>query len=425
VLKQFLLLVQDINNSIIEYNWENKIIMSIEIIVPSLGESVSEAAIAKWHKKQGDVVKVDELLLELETEKVTLAVHALSSGVISKILKNEGDTVYVGESVGQITEGAVSSVASPSTLDKEIQQQPASINKIDVPPSVQRLVSENKLQLADIKGTGREGRVTKGDVLEFINTPPAKETELPVINNVIANVVRANEGMVERVKMSRLRKTIADRLKQSQNTAAILTTFNEIDMLKVINLRMQYREEFEKKHGVKLGFMSFFVKATIEALKAVPSVNAEIEGDEILYKNYYDIGVAVGTEQGLVVPIVRQADKLSFAKVEKEIAGLGKKAREGKLSMYDLSGGTFTISNGGVYGSLLSTPIINPPQSGILGLHKTEERPVVVNGKIEIRPMMYIALSYDHRIIDGKEAVTFLVKIKGLIENPEKLLLNL
>ncbi|MFU7501521.1 MULTISPECIES: 2-oxoglutarate dehydrogenase complex dihydrolipoyllysine-residue succinyltransferase [unclassified Candidatus Tisiphia] len=399
--------------------------MSIEIIVPSLGESVSEAAIAKWHKKQGDVVKVDELLLELETEKVTLAVHALSSGVISKILKNEGDTVYVGESVGQITEGAVSSVASPSTLDKEIQQQPASINKIDVPPSVQRLVSENKLQLADIKGTGREGRVTKGDVLEFINTPPAKETELPVINNVIANVVRANEGMVERVKMSRLRKTIADRLKQSQNTAAILTTFNEIDMLKVINLRMQYREEFEKKHGVKLGFMSFFVKATIEALKAVPSVNAEIEGDEILYKNYYDIGVAVGTEQGLVVPIVRQADKLSFAKVEKEIAGLGKKAREGKLSMSDLSGGTFTISNGGVYGSLLSTPIINPPQSGILGLHKTEERPVVVNGKIEIRPMMYIALSYDHRIIDGKEAVTFLVKIKGLIENPEKLLLNL
>ncbi|UCM92787.1 MAG: 2-oxoglutarate dehydrogenase complex dihydrolipoyllysine-residue succinyltransferase [Rickettsia endosymbiont of Cimex lectularius] len=399
--------------------------MSIEIIVPSLGESVSEAAIAKWHKKQGDVVKVDELLLELETEKVTLAVHALSSGVISKILKNEGDTVYVGESVGQITEGAVSSVASPSTLDKEIQQQPASINKIDVPPSVQRLVSENKLQLADIKGTGREGRVTKGDVLEFINTPPAKETELPVINNVIANAVRANEGMVERVKMSRLRKTIADRLKQSQNTAAILTTFNEIDMLKVINLRMQYREEFEKKHGVKLGFMSFFVKATIEALKAVPSVNAEIEGDEILYKNYYDIGVAVGTEQGLVVPIVRQADKLSFAKVEKEIAGLGKKAREGKLSMSDLSGGTFTISNGGVYGSLLSTPIINPPQSGILGLHKTEERPVVVNGKIEIRPMMYIALSYDHRIIDGKEAVTFLVKIKGLIENPEKLLLNL
>lgn len=249
--------MQDINNSIIEYNWENKIIMNIEIIVPSLGESVSEAAIAKWHKKQGDAVKVDELLLELETEKVTLEVNALSSGAISKILKNEGDTVYVGESVGQITEGEASSVASPSTLDKEIKQQTASTNKVDVPPSVQRLVSENKLQLADIKGTGREGRVTKGDVLEFINTPPVKETELLVI----ANVVRANEGMVERVKMSRLRKTIADRLKQSQNTAAILTTFNEIDMLKVINLRMQYREEFEKKHGVKLGFMSFFCKS--------------------------------------------------------------------------------------------------------------------------------------------------------------------
>ncbi|WP_375319007.1 2-oxoglutarate dehydrogenase complex dihydrolipoyllysine-residue succinyltransferase [Candidatus Tisiphia endosymbiont of Oplodontha viridula] len=400
--------------------------MSIEIIVPSLGESVSEATIAKWHKKQGDVVKVDELLLELETEKVTLEVNAVASGVISGIFKNEGDTVSVGESVGQITEGAVSAVALPSTLDKntltkEVQQQPVNINSIAPPPSVRRLVSENKLPLDDIKGTGRDGRVTKGDVLEFINSSSINETKPPVVTNIAL----ANEGAVERVKMSRLRKTIADRLKQSQNTAAILTTFNEIDMLKVINLRMQYREEFEKKHGVKLGFMSFFVKATIEALKAVASVNAEIEGDEILYKNYYDIGVAVGTEQGLVVPIVRQADKLSFAGIEKEIAGLGKKAREGKLSMSDLSGGTFTISNGGVYGSLLSTPIINPPQSGILGLHKTEERPVVVNGKIEIRPMMYIALSYDHRIIDGKEAVTFLVKIKELIENPERLLLSL
>ncbi|WP_341757104.1 MULTISPECIES: 2-oxoglutarate dehydrogenase complex dihydrolipoyllysine-residue succinyltransferase [unclassified Candidatus Tisiphia] len=400
--------------------------MSIEIIVPSLGESVSEATIAKWHKKQGDVVKVDELLLELETEKVTLEVNAVASGVISGIFKNEGDTVSVGESVGQITEGAVSAVALPSTPDKntltkEVQQQPVNINSIAPPPSVRRLVSENKLPLDDIKGTGRDGRVTKGDVLEFINSSSINETKPPVVTNIAL----ANEGAVERVKMSRLRKTIADRLKQSQNTAAILTTFNEIDMLKVINLRMQYREEFEKKHGVKLGFMSFFVKATIEALKAVASVNAEIEGDEILYKNYYDIGVAVGTEQGLVVPIVRQADKLSFAGIEKEIAGLGKKAREGKLSMSDLSGGTFTISNGGVYGSLLSTPIINPPQSGILGLHKTEERPVVVNGKIEIRPMMYIALSYDHRIIDGKEAVTFLVKIKELIENPERLLLSL
>lgn len=399
--------------------------MTIEITVPSLGESVSEATIAKWHKKQGDVVKVDELLLELETEKVTLEVNAVSSGVISKIFKNEGDTVSVGDSVGQITEGAVSAVALPSTSGKEVQQQPANINSIASPPSVRRLVSENKLSLDDIKGTGREGRVTKGDVLEFINSPTTTSSIQATESPIVSNIALANAGAVERVRMSRLRKTIADRLKQSQNTAAILTTFNEIDMLKVINLRMQYREEFEKKHGVKLGFMSFFVKATIEALKVVASVNAEIEGDEILYKNYYDIGVAVGTEQGLVVPIVRQADKLSFAGIEKEITGLGKKAREGKLSMSDLSGGTFTISNGGVYGSLLSTPIINPPQSGILGLHKTEERPVAINGKIEIRPMMYVALSYDHRIIDGKEAVTFLVKIKELIENPDRLLLNL
>ncbi|WP_425360051.1 MULTISPECIES: 2-oxoglutarate dehydrogenase complex dihydrolipoyllysine-residue succinyltransferase [unclassified Candidatus Tisiphia] len=399
--------------------------MTIEITVPSLGESVSEATIAKWHKKQGDVVKVDELLLELETEKVTLEVNAVSSGVISKIFKNEGDTVSVGDSVGQITEGAFSAVALPSTLGKEVQQQPTNINSIASPPSVRRLVSENKLSLDDIKGTGREGRVTKGDVLGFINSPTTASSIQATESPIVSNIALANAGAVERVRMSRLRKTIADRLKQSQNTAAILTTFNEIDMLKVINLRMQYREEFEKKHGVKLGFMSFFVKATIEALKVVASVNAEIEGDEILYKNYYDIGVAVGTEQGLVVPIVRQADKLSFAGIEKEITGLGKKAREGKLSMSDLSGGTFTISNGGVYGSLLSTPIINPPQSGILGLHKTEERPVAINGKIEIRPMMYVALSYDHRIIDGKEAVTFLVKIKELIENPDRLLLNL
>ncbi|MCC8482968.1 MAG: 2-oxoglutarate dehydrogenase complex dihydrolipoyllysine-residue succinyltransferase [Rickettsia endosymbiont of Labidopullus appendiculatus] len=400
--------------------------MTIEITVPSLGESVSEATIAKWHKKQGDVVKVDELLLELETEKVTLEVNAVSSGVISKISKNEGDTVSVGDSVGQITEGAVSAVALPSMSGKEVQQQPInSIRPLSSPPSVRRLVSENKLSLDDIKGTGREGRVTKGDVLGFINSPTTTSSIPATESPIVSNIALANAGAVERVRMSRLRKTIADRLKQSQNTAAILTTFNEIDMLKVINLRMQYREEFEKKHGVKLGFMSFFVKATIEALKVVASVNAEIEGDEILYKNYYDIGVAVGTEQGLVVPIVRHADKLSFAGIEKEIAGLGKKAREGKLSMSDLSGGTFTISNGGVYGSLLSTPIINPPQSGILGLHKTEERPVAINGKIEIRPMMYVALSYDHRIIDGKEAVTFLVKIKELIENPDRLLLNL
>ncbi|WP_341763833.1 2-oxoglutarate dehydrogenase complex dihydrolipoyllysine-residue succinyltransferase [Candidatus Tisiphia endosymbiont of Beris chalybata] len=397
--------------------------MTIDIIVPSLGESVSEATIAKWHKKPGDLVKVDDLILELETEKVTLEVNALSAGVISKTFKNEGETVAVGDSVGQITEGEISPSAAANSSQALNIPQSANINKNDHPiaPSVQRLVAENKLNIHDVAGSGREGRVTKGDVLEFMK--PTSTPIMPVLP--MRSEISIVPGKVERVKMSRLRKTIAERLKVSQNTAAILTTFNEIDMSKVISLRTQYREEFEKKQGVKLGFMSFFVKATIDALKVVPSVNAEIEGDDIIYKNYYDIGVAVGSEQGLVVPIVREADKLSFAAIEKEIGALSKKAKEGKLSMQDLTGGTFTISNGGVYGSLLSTPIINPPQSGILGLHKTEERPVAVNGKVEIRPMMYVALSYDHRIIDGKEAVTFLVKIKELIENPERLLLNL
>ncbi len=404
--------------------------MTIEIIVPALGESVTEATIAKWYKKQGDSVQVDDLILELETEKVTLEVNALASGVISKILKDEGETVAVGDSVGQITAGEVAAIEVAKSDDLASLAQPSSIttsniNKSNHPlaPSVQRLVSENKLDIHNIVGSGREGRVTKGDVLGFMGTPIpaiAPITPTPSLPNI-----NIGHEKIERVRMSRLRKTIAQRLKDSQNTAAILTTFNEMDMSKVISLRSQYREEFEKKHGVKLGFMSFFVKATIDALKAVPSVNAEIEGDDIIYKNYYDIGVAVGSSQGLVVPIVREADKLSFAGIEKAIVALSSKAKEGKLSMQDLSGGTFTISNGGVYGSLLSTPIINPPQSGILGLHKTEERPVAVNGKVEIRPMMYVALSYDHRIIDGKEAVTFLVKIKELIENPEKLLFNL
>jgi len=401
--------------------------MSVKIIVPSLGESVTEATIAKWYKKEGDSVKTDELLLEIETEKVTLEVNAPCNGTIGKISKTDGANVLVGEEIGEINEGAVASTASsnneapkpqpiaPPTSEKPVEK-PAMTNNT-LAPSVQKLVTENKLDSNNIKGTGRDGRITKGDVLETLNAP-ATTTSTPIVN-------KTNEDRVQRVRMSRLRKTIAQRLKDSQNTAAILTTFNEIDMSKVIALRNQYKEEFEKKHGVKLGFMSFFVKATVEALKLIPSVNAEIDGDDLVYKNYYDIGVAVGTEQGLVVPVVRDADKMGFAEVEKAIGILAKKAREGKLSMADLSGGTFSISNGGVYGSLLSTPIINPPQSGILGLHKTEERAVVVDGKIEIRPMMYIALSYDHRIIDGKEGVSFLVKIKQLIENPEKLLLNL
>jgi 2-oxoglutarate dehydrogenase E2 component (dihydrolipoamide succinyltransferase) len=397
------------------------------IIVPSLGESVTEATILKWYKKPGDNVKMDELLLELETEKVTLEVNATSAGAIESIAKKEGEVVQIGEIVGVIKDGAVVGNASaPEKSQAAIapaeaaQPQVASFasNKISpaesLPPSAQKIVAENNLNPANIAGSGRDGRITKIDALNAISS--GTTAQKPAV---------AGDKPVERVKMTRLRKTIADRLKESQNTAAILTTFNEIDMFNVIAIRQKYKDEFEKKFGIKLGFMSFFVKAAIAALKEIPSVNAEINGDEIIYKNYYDLGVAVGTEQGLVVPVVRNADQLSFAGVEAEIAKLGKKAREGKLSMSDLSGGTFTISNGGVYGSLLSTPIINPPQSGILGMHKTQERPVAINGKVEIRPMMYVALSYDHRIIDGKEAVTFLVKIKEAIENPERLLFGL
>lgn len=400
--------------------------MGVKIIVPSLGESVTEATIAKWYKKEGDAVKTDELLLEIETEKVTLEVNSPCNGTIGKIIKADGANVAVGEEIGDINEGEAvaansNEAAKPQTasqpVPEKVPENPAVANNT-LAPSVQKLVTENKLDPNNIKGTGKDGRITKGDVLETMNAPTPAATST-------TSSAKTNEERVERVRMSRLRKTIAQRLKDSQNTAAILTTFNEIDMSKVIALRGKYKDEFEKKHGVKLGFMSFFVRATIEALKLIPSVNAKIDGDDLVYKNYYDIGVAVGTEQGLVVPVVRDADKMGFADIEKTIGGLAKKARDGKLSMADLSGGTFSISNGGVYGSLLSTPIINPPQSGILGLHKTEERVVAIDGKIEIRPMMYIALSYDHRIIDGKEAVSFLVKIKELIESPEKLLLNL
>jgi 2-oxoglutarate dehydrogenase E2 component (dihydrolipoamide succinyltransferase) len=390
--------------------------MSIQILVPALGESVSEATIVKWHKKAGDPVKIDDLLLELETEKVTLEVNATANGILESISQTEGKTVTIGQMLGVIKEGAVADVKSvSSSVDKPANVVAEASKNHPLPPSVQRIVTENNLNPSNIQGTGRDGRITKSDALESIGS------------NSCANIHATTDNVksVERVKMSRLRKTIAQRLKDSQNTAAILTTFNEIDMSNVIALRQKYKDVFEKQHGVKLGFMSFFTVAVIYALKSVPAVNAEIDGDDIVYKNFYDIGVAVGTEQGLVVPVVRGADKMGFADIEKEIATLGKKARDGKLSMQDLLGGTFTISNGGVYGSLLSTPIINPPQSGILGLHKTQERPVAINGKVEIRPMMYVALSYDHRIIDGKEAVTFLVKVKEAIENPERLLLGI
>lgn len=398
--------------------------MTIEIKVPTLGESVTEATIAKWHKKEGDVVKVDELLLELETEKVTLEVNAPASGIIASLHKKEGESVAVNEILGSITEGASSgkSIELKTESQSEIAPPPTvglSTSEM-LPPSVAKMVSENALDPASMVGTGKDGRITKIDAMGAMIKNITTAT--PSAPSPIASTSTSNDSRVERVRMSRLRKTIAQRLKDSQNTAAILTTFNEIDMSHVMATRQKYKDSFEKKHGVKLGFMSFFVKAAVAALQEIPAVNGEIDGDDIVYKNFYDIGVAVGTSQGLVVPIVRNADKKGFAEIEKDIVDYGKRAKDGKLSMTDLSGGTFTISNGGTYGSLLSTPIINPPQSAILGMHKTEERAVVVDGKIEIRPMMYVALSYDHRIIDGKDAVTFLVRIKEYVEDPERLL---
>ena len=400
--------------------------MSVEIIVPPLGESVSEATVAKWFKKPGDAVKVDELLLELETEKVTLEVNATAEGVLESIDVPEEATVTIGQVVGKIKAGATPAVSAQSSPPEPATPIAPKTSvelgkKVDpattMPPSVQKLVTENNLNPANIPGTGKDGRINKGDVLNSLDKTGAQAISAPALENT--------DRQIERVRMSRLRKTIAQRLKDSQNTAAILSTFNEIDMSNVIALRKKHRDTFQEKHGVKLGFMSFFVKAVINALREVPSVNAEMQGDDIIYKYYYDIGVAVGTEQGLVVPVVRNADKMSFSEIEKEIVSLAVKARDGKLSMTDLTGGTFSVTNGGVYGSLLSTPIINPPQTGIIGLHNTQERPVAIDGKIEIRPMMYTALSYDHRVIDGKDAVTFLVKVKEAIEEPEKLLLDI
>ncbi|MEK6734761.1 MAG: 2-oxoglutarate dehydrogenase complex dihydrolipoyllysine-residue succinyltransferase [Pseudomonadota bacterium] len=385
----------------------------VELFVPVLGESVSEATIAKWYKKEGEAVKIDELLVELETDKVTLEVNATSAGVIGKINFAEGDTVQRGDLLTIINEGVTIQASAPAKgpeVKTPVAAAPALRGAV-MSPAASKIAAENNLSSNQINASGKDGRITKGDVLS-------------AMENKTSEVVISDRSE-ERVKMSRLRKKIAERLKASQNTAAILTTFNEVDMSNILALRNNYKDAFEKKHGVKLGFMSFFLKASIAALKEIPAVNAEIDGEDIVYKNYCDIGVAVGTEQGLVVPVLRNAEKMSFAEIEKSIANFGKKAREGKLTMSDLTGGTFSVSNGGVYGSLLSTPIINPPQSGILGMHKTQERPVAINGKVEIRPMMYLALSYDHRIVDGKEAVTFLVRIKESIENPERLLFDL
>ena len=412
--------------------------MSVDIKVPSLGESVTEATIARWYKSIGDSVSIDEPLLELETDKVTLEVPAPVSGQLTDIKVKDGDTVEVGAILGAIAEGAVASEKAPDpqpTIEtikeepivekpkaeevKEVEtiKEPASVSN-ELSPAVRKIVAENNIDINKINPSGKNGRITKGDALSSISS---KSTE--TVSSSKPKATNSNQT-TERVTMSRLRKTIAKRLKDAQNTAAILTTFNEVDMTELIKVRNEYKEFFEKKHGVKLGFMSFFVKACITALKEIPEVNAEIEGDDVIYKNYYNIGVAVGTDQGLVVPVIKNADELIVADIEKEIASLGKKARDGKLSISDMQDGTFTISNGGVYGSLMSTPILNPPQSGVLGMHKIQERPIAIDGEIAIRPMMYLALSYDHRLIDGKAAVTFLVRVKESLEDPRRILLS-
>lgn len=409
--------------------------MTKEIRVPALGESVTEATIGKWFKKEGDAVKIDEPLVELETDKVTVEVPSPVAGKLEKINAAQGATIAVGALLGSIAEGAAgaavlapakpaSPVAAPATATVSAPALAAAAAKpadTTLSPAVRKAVVENNLNPTDISGTGKDGRITKGDVIATLEKPAAPAPVQPVSLPAAAGAT----GTEERVKMSRLRLTIARRLKDAQNTAAMLTTFNEVDMSAVMALRNQYKDVFEKKHGVKLGFMSFFVKACIQALRDVPAVNAEIDGDDIVYKNYYHIGVAVGTDKGLVVPVLKDADNLSFAGIEKSIAAYGKKARDGQLQIADMQGGTFTISNGGVYGSLMSTPILNAPQSGILGMHKIQERPIAVNGQVVIRPMMYLALSYDHRIVDGKEAVTFLVRVKDGLEDPQRTILDL
>ena len=396
--------------------------MATEIKVPALGESVTEATVAKWLKNVGDAVARDEPLVELETDKVTLEVNATAAGTLGEIVAAAGATVAVGGVLGSITEGAAGAAAAkPALKPAAAAPAPAVRPAAAAPqsPAVRKMLEETRADPSKIAGTGKDGRLTKGDVIQAVEAKPAAPAA-----PAAPHKPRELGQREERVRMTRLRKRIAERLKQAQNTAAMLTTFNEVDMTQVMALRDSYKEAFEKRHGVKLGFMSFFVKACLAGLKELPAVNAEIDGDDIIYKNHYDIGVAVGTEQGLVVPVVRDADQMGFAEIEKTINALGKKARDGKLSIEDLTGGTFTISNGGVYGSLLSTPILNPPQSAILGMHKIQPRPMAIGGKVEVRPMMYLALSYDHRIIDGREAVTYLVRVKEAIEDPQRLLIE-
>jgi 2-oxoglutarate dehydrogenase E2 component (dihydrolipoamide succinyltransferase) len=401
--------------------------MATEIRVPTLGESVSEATIGKWLKKAGDTVRADEVLLELETDKVSIEVPSPASGVLSEITVKEGDNVAPGGLLGMITEGGATASTSAKATASAVTgtSAPAAVPPA---PSAAKMMADSGVSVE--AGSGKRGQVLKGDVIEAIAKGPAVTAPAPAAAPSIPAVPRPassadDVSREERVRMTKLRQTIARRLKESQNTAATLTTFNEVDMSAVMDLRNRYKELFEKKHGVKLGFMGFFTKAVTYALKEIPAVNAEIDGTDIIYKNYAHIGVAVGTDKGLVVPVVRNADKMSIAEVEKDIGRLGKMARDGQLQLSDMQGGTFTISNGGVYGSLMGTPILNAPQSGILGMHKIQERPVVVGGQIVIRPMMYLALTYDHRIIDGKEAVTFLVRVKESLEDPERLVLDL
>src|ERR1051326_2131584 len=416
-----------------------------DIRVPTLGESVTEATIGRWFKHPGDAVAVDEPVVELETDKVTIEVPAPAAGVLSEIMVKDGETVSPGALLGQIKEGAAGvakSAAAPASAAPSAAKPAAAPAKpasaptaaktppADAPlaPSVRKLAAESGISASTVPGSGKDGRVTKGDMMDAIARAVAAPT--PVTQPAAAVQVRApsppdDAAREERVRMSRLRQTIARRLKEAQNIAAMLTTFNEVDMAQVIALRAENKDLFEKKQGVKLGFMSFFVRACVQALKEIPAVNAEIDGSDIVYKNYYHIGVAVGTEKGLVVPVVRDADRLSLAEIEKSIADFGRRARDGALAIEEMQGGTFTISNGGVYGSLMSTPILNAPQSGILGMHKIQERPMIVDGAIKPRPMMFLALSYDHRIVDGREAVTFLVRVKELLEDPSRLMLDL
>jgi len=405
-----------------------------DIRVPALGESVTEATVGKWFKQPGEAVAVDEPLVELETDKVTLEVPAPAAGVLSDVAVKEGATVAVGALLGQIKDGAGAAPkpAAPAAKPAEAAKPappaaPAARTEMPMPPAVRKMAAESGMDVSQVQGSGVRGQVTKGDMMAAIERAAAAPTPMPspAPLQMRAPSPPDDAAREERVHMTRLRQTIARRLKDAQNTAAMLTTFNEVDMSAVMALRNQYKELFEKKHGVKLGFMGFFVRAAIQALKEIPAVNAEIDGTDIVYKNYYHIGIAVGTEKGLVVPVVRDAQTMSLAEIEKAIADFGRRARDGALKIEEMQGGTFTITNGGVYGSLMSTPILNAPQSGILGMHKIQERPVVVAGKIEARPMMYLALSYDHRIVDGREAVTFLVRVKEGLEDPARMVLDL